>query len=85
MQPLADLGRGSSAGGTSYLETAFSNEYRESLFFCEWGRAVVRYPQIRKSSSFEPMIEIDFAAGADNDPYGFKPTDLVVDRDGSLL
>jgi putative heme-binding domain-containing protein len=45
----------------------------------------VRYPQTRKSSSFEPMSEIDFAAGADDDPYGFKPTDLVVDRDGSLL
>ena len=31
------------------------------------------------------MKEIEFAAGAENDPYGFKPTDLVVDRDGSLL
>src|SRR5262249_53380984 len=29
--------------------------------------------------------EEQFAAGADNDPYGFKPTDLVVDRDGSLF
>jgi putative membrane-bound dehydrogenase-like protein len=85
MRPLADLGRGSSAGGTSYLETAFAPEYRQSLFFCEWGRAVVRYPQTRLGSSFEPMREIDFAAGAENDPYGFKPTDLVVDRDGSLL
>ncbi|MDA1055610.1 MAG: HEAT repeat domain-containing protein [Planctomycetota bacterium] len=85
MQPLADLGRGSSAGGASYLETAFPKEYRESLFFCEWGRAVVRYPLTRRSSSFEPMAEIDFAAGADDDPYGFKPTDLIVDRDGSLL
>ena len=85
MKPLADLGRGSSAGGTSYLETAFPEEFRESLFFCEWGRAVVRYPKKRMSSSFEPMSEIDFAAGADDDPYGFKPTDLVVDRDGSLL
>ncbi|HUG70318.1 MAG TPA: PVC-type heme-binding CxxCH protein [Pirellulaceae bacterium] len=85
MPPLADLGRGSSAGGTTYLETAFPLEYRESLFFCEWGRAVVRYPRARQSSGFEPMKEIDFAAGADGDPYGFKPTDLVVDRDGSLL
>ena len=29
--------------------------------------------------------EIEFAAGADDDPYGFKPTDLVVQRDGSLI
>ncbi|MDA1232332.1 MAG: HEAT repeat domain-containing protein, partial [Planctomycetota bacterium] len=85
MPPLADLGRGSSAGATSYLETQFPAEYRESLFFCEWGRGVVRYCRSRKSSSFEPMQEIDFATGAQDDPYGFKPTDLVIDRDGSLL
>ena len=36
-------------------------------------------------SSFESMQEIDFAAGAASDPYGFKPTDVVVDYDGSLL
>jgi len=85
MPPLADLGRGSSAGGTSYLETAFPSPYRDSLFFCEWGRGVVRYARSRRGSSFEPMIETDFATGAQNDPYGFKPTDLVVDYDGSML
>lgn len=85
MQPLADLGRGSSAGGTAYLETAFPQEYRDSLFFCEWGRAVVRYRKQTTDSSFAQMQEVDFAAGAADDPYGFKPTDLVVDRDGSLL
>ena len=53
-----------------------------ACFSANGGRAVVRYPQRRQSSSFEPMKEIDFAAGADDDPYGFKPTDLVVDRDG---
>jgi hypothetical protein len=31
------------------------------------------------------MKEIPFAAGAATDPYGFKPTDVIVDRDGSLL
>ena len=85
MLPMADLGRGSSAGGTSYLETTFPKDFSNSLYFCEWGRAVVRYPQTRKDSTFEPMSEIDFAVGDEADPYGFKPTDLVVDRDGSLL
>ncbi len=85
MQPLADLGRGSSAGGTSYLESSFPVDYRESLFCCEWGRGVVRYRRSRKGSSFAPMTERDFATGAKDDPYGFKPTDLVVDYDGSLL
>ena len=85
MLPLADLGRGSSAGGTAYLETAFPIDYRRSLFFCEWGRAVVRYDVRRSEGYFEPMQETDFVAGASDDPYGFKPTDLVVDYDGSLL
>ena len=31
------------------------------------------------------MKETEFAVGAPNDPYGFRPTDLIVDRDGSLL
>ncbi|MBP87974.1 MAG: hypothetical protein CMJ64_14825 [Planctomycetaceae bacterium] len=85
MQPLADLGRGSSAGGVCYTGTNFPKEYRGSLFFCEWGRAVVRYPRQRSKGGFAPTHETDFAAAADNDPYGLKPTDLVVDYDGSLL
>jgi putative heme-binding domain-containing protein len=85
LAPLADLGLGSSAGAVCYLATQFPAEYRGTLFFCEWGRAVVRYPLKRSGSSFASTREIDFAAGAGNDPYGFKPTDLVIDRDGSLF
>jgi putative membrane-bound dehydrogenase-like protein len=85
LSPLADLGRGSSAGGVIYLENTFPSEYRGNLFFCEWGRAVVRYGLAPEGSGFRAGQETDFAAGAANDPYGFKPTDLVVDRDGSLL
>jgi putative heme-binding domain-containing protein len=85
LPPLADLGRGSSAGGVCYLETAFPPELQGGLLFCEWGRSVVRYERRPAGSGFAPMPEIEFAAGAANDPYGFKPTDLVVDHDGSLL
>jgi len=86
LPPLADLGLGSSAGGVCYLETQFPAEYRGSLFFCEWGRAVVRSHPVRSEAfGFKPLTETQFAAGADNDPYGFEPTDVVVDRDGSLL
>lgn len=85
LRPLADLGLGSSAGGVSYLERQFPPEYQGNLFFCEWGRAVMRYVPQRAGSAFAPLKEIEFAAGADNDPYGFKPTDLIVDRDGSLI
>jgi putative heme-binding domain-containing protein len=85
LPPLADLGRGSSAGGVCYLETAFPPEFRGNLFFCEWGRSIVRYERQRLGSSFAPMKEMAFATGAATDPYGFKPTDVIVDRDGSLL
>ena len=85
LPPLADLGLGSSAGGVCYLETQFPAEYRGNLFFCEWGRAVVRYALKHAGASFAPVKEIDFAAGDPKDPYGFKPTDLVVERDGSLF
>src|SRR5262249_39335579 len=85
LPPLADLGLGSSAGGVCYLETQFPAEYRGSLLFCEWGRAVVRYPRKRSGATFAAPKESDFAVGAPDDPYGFKPTDLVVDRDGSLF
>lgn len=85
LPPLADLGRGSSAGGLCYLEKQFPPEYRGDLFFCEWGRSVVRYQPRRAGSGFAPLPEIEFAAGAADDPYGFKPTDLVVQRDGTLM
>ncbi len=85
LSPLADLGRGSSAGGVVYLERAFPSPYRGALFFCEWGKSVVVYSRERKGSGFDAMKEIEFATGAPDDPYGFRPTDVIVDRDGSLL
>jgi putative membrane-bound dehydrogenase-like protein len=85
LPPLANLGLGSSAGGLCYLEPAFPPDYRGNLFFCEWGKSVVRYRRERAGSTFAPMKELEFAAGRENDPYGFKPTDLIADRDGSLL
>jgi putative membrane-bound dehydrogenase-like protein len=85
LPPLADLGLGSSAGGVCYLERQFPAEYRGSLFFCEWGRSVVCYHPRHSGSGFAPLKEEQFATGADNDLYGFKPTDLVVDRHGALF
>jgi putative heme-binding domain-containing protein len=85
LPPLADLGLGSSAGGACYLETQLPAEFRGGLFFCEWGRAVVHYPLARAGASFAAPRETDFAAGDPKDPYGLKPTDVIVDRDGSLF
>jgi putative membrane-bound dehydrogenase-like protein len=85
LPPIADLGLGSSAGGVCYLERAFPKEYRGDLFFCEWGRSVVRYSPRPAGSAFGPVKEIEFAVAAENDPYGFKPTDIVVQRDGALV
>jgi len=85
LPPLADLGLGSSAGGLCYLERQFPAEYRGNLFFCEWGKSVVRCAPKRAGAGFAPLTETEFATGAENDPYGFKPTDLVIERDGSLI
>ena len=68
-----------------YLEWQFPPEYRGNLFFCEWGRSVVRYPLQRAGSGFAPVKEIEFAAGDPKDPYGFRPTDIVVQRDGTIM
>jgi putative heme-binding domain-containing protein len=83
--PIADLGRGSSAGGVCYRERAFPPEFHGNLFFCEWGRAVVRYTPERSGSGFAVAPEQEFALGDAEDPYGFKPTDIVVQPDGSLM
>jgi putative membrane-bound dehydrogenase-like protein len=85
LAPLADLGLGASAGGLCYLETRLPPQFRGNLFFCEWGRAVMRSRPEPVGSGFAPLSEIEFAAGDAADPYGFRPTDLVVDRDGSLI
>jgi putative membrane-bound dehydrogenase-like protein len=85
MPPIGDFGLGSSAGGLCYLETRFPPPYRGNLFFCEWGRSVVRYELHRSGSGFRPVKEIEFAAGDPKDTYPLKPTDLVVQRDGSLM
>jgi putative membrane-bound dehydrogenase-like protein len=85
LAPLADLGRGSSGGGICYLEDAFPPEFRGDLFFCEWGRAVMRYRPRRAASGFAPLTQHEFATGDPGDPYGFKPTDLVAARDGALI
>lgn len=85
LAPIADLGLGSSAGGACYLERQFPAEFHGDLFFCEWGRSVVRYQPRRAGSAFGPVKELEFAAGAAGDPYGFKPTDIVVQRDGTMM
>ena len=76
---------GSSAGGVCYLERHFPPEYQGNLFFCEWGKSLVRYPLNRAGSSFASPKELVFATGPEGDPYGFKPTDVVVQRDGTLM
>ena len=85
----AAAGRSSAAAppraGSATWRRGSRAEYRGNLFFCEWGRAVVRYRPARSGSGFAPLKQIEFAAGGDGDPYGFKPTDLVVQRDGSLI
>ncbi len=85
MPPIGDFGLGSSAGGVCYLETQFPPAYRGNLFFSEWGKSIVRYPLTRSGSGFAPVKEFEFATGDSKDTYPFKPTDIVVQRDGTLM
>jgi putative membrane-bound dehydrogenase-like protein len=85
LHPIGDFGRGSAAGGVCYLETQFPPEYRGNLFFGEWGKSVVRYPLTRAGSGFAPVKEIEFAVGDRKDTYPFKPTDIIVQRDGTMM
>ena len=85
LKPIGDFGLGSSAGGVCYLETQFPPEYRGNLFFCEWGKSLVRYPLKRAGSGFAPVKEHEFAAGDSKDTYPFKPTDVIVQRDGTMM
>src|SRR5262245_21696338 len=57
LPPLADLGLGSSAGGLGYRERQFPPEFHANLFFCEWGRAVVRYRPQRLGAGFSRLTE----------------------------
>jgi putative membrane-bound dehydrogenase-like protein len=85
MPPLADLGLGTSAGCAFYLERQFPAEYRGNLFVAEWGRSIVRYPLSYVGGGFAPVTEFEFAAGDGKDTYPFKPTDTIVQRDGTLM
>lgn len=85
MKPIGDFDLGSSAGGVCYLETQFPPAYRGNLFFGEWGKSVVRYELKRAASGFAPVKEIEFASGNPKDAYPFKPTDVIVQRDGTLM
>jgi putative membrane-bound dehydrogenase-like protein len=85
MPPIGDFGLGSSAGGVCYLEQQFPPAYRGNLFFCEWGKSVVRYELKRSGSGFAPVKEIEFATGDSKDTYPFKPTDIVIQPDGTMM
>lgn len=83
--PVADVGLGSSAGGTVYLEATLPKTFHGHLLFAQWGKAVMNYPLGRESSSFATHNEAEFATGGAGDKYPFKPTDVVVDYNGTVL
>src|SRR6185369_3097267 len=50
-----------------------------------WGKSLVHYALGRDGARFAKPAEIEFAASAENDPYGFKPTEGVLRRDGTIM
>jgi len=58
--PVADVGLGSSAGGTVYLEQTLPKAFHGHLIFAQWGKAVMNYPPVRNSVSFATRKEAEF-------------------------
>src|SRR5687768_3356963 len=70
------------SGLLRYTASAFPAEYADNLFSAQFNtRKVVRHKLSRKGASFESSDE-DFVTTDDPD---FHPSDVLQDRDGSLL
>jgi len=81
---MADYGGGSPCGGLAYREAAWPAPYAGSLFWCEWGKGVVRRIEVAPSgSSFRVVKDEDFARAGD--VAKFRPLDLCESPDGRFL
>ena len=84
LPPMGDYGGGSPCGGLVYREAAWPEEYAGNLFFCEWGKGVLRRIVVEPAgSSFRIVRDEDFmrAGGV----LEFRPLDVCESPDGRYL
>ena len=77
---ISEHGGGSPCGGACYRDAAWPAEYRDNVFFAEWGKGrVQRFTLTRNGATFDAAIS-DFMT-----PDGsgeFRPVDLCFSPDG---
>lgn len=81
---MAEYGGGSPCGGLVYREAAWPEEFRGNLFFCEWGKGMLRrFVLERNGSTFGVKLADDFVTAGTVTP--FKPFDVCESPDGRFL
>jgi putative membrane-bound dehydrogenase-like protein len=81
---MAEYGGGSPCGGLVYREAAWPAPYPGSVFFCEWGKGVLRRFELEEDgATFRVAKDEDFLrAGNVSD---FRPLDVCESPDGRFL
>jgi putative membrane-bound dehydrogenase-like protein len=81
---MAEYGGGSPTGGLAYREPAWPEEFRDNLFFCEWGKgALRRFVLEPDGATFKVQVAEDFVKAGD--VPAFKPLDVCESPDGRFL
>ena len=81
---MAEYGGGSPTGGLAYREAAWPEEYRDNLFFCEWGKGSLRRFALEPDgATFKVRVAEDFVKAGD--VPAFKPLDVCESPDGRFL
>jgi putative membrane-bound dehydrogenase-like protein len=81
---MKDYGGGSPCGGLVYREAAWPQEFQGSLFFCEWGKGVLRRFELEPDrATFKVKSDEDFVRAGD--VRSFRPLDVRESPDGRFL
>ena len=84
LPPMTDFGGGSPCGGLAYRGGAWGQEFADSLFFCEWGKGILRrFVLAEDGSSYRLVSDQDFARGGE--VSNFRPLDVCTSPDGRFL
>ena len=81
LPPMQDVGRGSPTGIETYNHTAFPEEFRDAIIYCDWsrGRVLFAKPERVGATWKSEVAELIAAKGA-----SFPVTDCCVGSDGAL-
>lgn len=81
-EPMTHLGPAAPAGLVRYSSKHFGEEYDDNFFCAQFNMAKVSRHILKEKGSTYETTDSDFVVSDNRD---FHPTDVLVDRDGSLL